>query len=76
MPNRYVYPTSSMSVGYGGGVIQLSPSDVWDADDPFVVARPELFGTDPAPTVVRRTRPAPVEQATANPGQARKTTRG
>jgi len=72
--SRYVYPVSSTAVGYGGGVIQLSPLDVWDADDPFVQARPELF--DSVPRVIRRTGPAPVEQATANPGQVRKTTRG
>jgi hypothetical protein len=71
----YVFPTASVAVGYAGGVIHLSTRDVWAADDPFVRARPELFSDTPTGAVVRRTAPAPVvvEQATAAPGEKRKT---
>lgn len=71
----YVFPVASVAVGYAGGVIHLSTRDVWAADDPFVQARPELFSDTPAVTVVRRTAAAPVvvEQATAAPGEKRKT---
>jgi len=44
---------------------------VWASDDPFVIARPDLF-TD-SPPVIRRTAPAPapVETASKAPGERR-----
>ena len=55
-----------------GTIVRLVANEPWHADDPFVVARPELF-TDTPPhlkgTVPVRRRP--VEQATAAPGERR-----
>lgn len=44
----------------GGGSVFLRPGEVWFADDPFVLARPDLFSA--TPTVVHSTqgRDAPV----------------
>ena len=52
-----------------GRKIRLAEGDVWDADDPFVKAHPELFSVEP--TKVKRTAPTKVEQATAAPGEKR-----
>lgn len=30
-----------------GSTVRMRPNDVWFADDPFVVARPELFSATP-----------------------------
>jgi hypothetical protein len=58
-----------------GEASQLIKDEAWDADDPIVQARPELF--DDEPTVVRgvRKRPEGVEEATAAPGEKRTRTR-
>lgn len=54
-------------------IAQLIKDEAWDADHPIVKERPELF--DDEPTVVRgrfpKPPPAPVEAATANPGEKR-----
>jgi hypothetical protein len=52
----------------------LIQDEAWDADDPIVKARPDLFNDEP--TVVRGVRKAPpaepaVETATAAPGEKR-----
>jgi hypothetical protein len=54
---------------------QLIKDEAWDADDPIVKARPELF--DDEPTIVRgvRKREVPVEAASAAPGEKRTRTR-
>jgi hypothetical protein len=70
----YVYPTSNMVVGYDGGRVHLNTDQVWAGDDPFVKARPELFTSIPA-NVLRTTAPVVIEQATAAPGEVRKTAR-
>ena len=51
-----------------GMKIRLVELEPWDADDPFVKARPDLFSD--APRTVRRTVPAsaPIEAATKAPG--------
>lgn len=51
-----------------GMKIRLVELEPWDANDPFVKARPDLFSD--APRTVRRTvvAPAPVEAATKAPG--------
>ena len=75
------YANSSGGVGdptRPGVIVRIVEGEPWDIDDPFVKARPELF--DDTPKVVRTTRSksavrAPVEQATAAPGETRKTTR-
>jgi hypothetical protein len=49
----------------------LIQDEAWDADDPIVKARPDLFNDEPS--VVRGVRKveAPVETATAAPGEKR-----
>jgi hypothetical protein len=55
----------------------LIQDEAWDADDPIVKARPDLFNDEPS--VVRGVRKAPaeesVETATAAPGEKRTRTR-
>lgn len=55
----------------------LIQDEAWDADDPVVKARPDLFNDEPS--VVRGVRKAPVEDgvetATAAPGEKRTRTR-
>lgn len=66
-----VFATDDCSVRWDGGVVRLSKSQPWDASDPFVRANPGFFSADPS--LVARTRPyrAPVEQASAAPGEKR-----
>ena len=75
-----VMATSTCHVGE---TLMLNEGELWAADDPFVLARPELF-TDDLESVTRRSvKPAkaatpveaPVEQATAAPGEKRQTRR-
>jgi len=60
-----------------GGNVMLRPGDVWFADDPFVLSRPELFSSTPTivhSTTGRQPEPAtPVELVEVSP---RKRTRG
>lgn len=37
-----------------GGTVMMRPGDVWFADDPFVVSRPDLFSA--SPTLVHSTQ--------------------
>lgn len=52
-----------------GMIVRLVEGQAWDADDPFVKARPHLFIFTDAPT--RST----VEKATKVPGEKRETRR-
>lgn len=52
---------------------QLVQDEAWDADDPIVKARPELFNAEPSIVRGTRKREAPVETATAEPGEKRTT---
>lgn len=56
-----------------GTPVRLIAGEAWWADDPFVLAHPELFSS--VPPVIRgttsQTRP-PVETATAVPGMKRR----
>jgi len=54
---------------------QLVQDEAWDADDPIVKARPELFNDEPSIVRGTRKREAPVEVATAAPGEKRTRTR-
>jgi hypothetical protein len=70
-----VYATSTTSIVNAGGVaFTLHKGEVWDADDPLVKQRPEFFTDEP---VIARVSAGegwrPVEQATAAPGERRKT---
>lgn len=68
------FANSTTAVRYGATIVRIAEGDPWYADDPFVIARPELFTDEPVR--VFGTRPAPVEQATARPGERRTTRRG
>ena len=59
-----------------GIIIRVSAGEPWAADDPFVKAKPDLFGM--IPNKIRRTIDAPpvVEQASKAPGAKRTTKRG
>lgn len=68
-----VFASSSLSTGNpaDGVILHIIAGEAWAADDPFVLARPDLF-TD-SPPVIRRTAPAPapIEAATKAPGERR-----
>lgn len=67
---KYVYALSTGTVvnPATGLKVRLTELEPWDATDPFVLARPDLFSE--APRIVRRTVPAsaPIEAATKAPG--------
>lgn len=71
----YVYALSTtIAVTPDGDKVRVHEGEVWAADDPLVKASPKLFGK--TPSKVRRTAPEkeqPVEQATAAPGEKRRT---
>ncbi len=69
-----VYANCNTYVGAPNGSIQqLVLGEPWDANDPLVKARPELFSTQP--TKLRRSYRdlvgSEIEQATAAPGEKR-----
>lgn len=51
----YVYANNDGLVlnEVSGGTVMMRPGEVWIADDPFVLARPELFSE--TPTIVHST---------------------
>ncbi len=58
-----------------GLLLRLNEGEAWASDDPFVVARPELFSQEP--TRVRRTAPeVVVETASKVPGERKAVKRG
>ena len=60
------------SVGWNGQLLALRANSVWPADDPFVKAHPELFADSPEMVETSSgARYAPVEQASAAPGERR-----
>lgn len=72
----YVFAQTSAALQFNGSVIQISPRDVWLADDPLVAKYPWAFADTPLGGVIRHTQSLPVvEQATAAPGETRKTSR-
>ncbi len=81
MSESFVFAGQSCSVvnPASGLKIRLSVGEAWAADDPFVLARPDLFLS--VPFVVRRSEPirlsdSPVESAVAVPGVKRQVKRG
>lgn len=68
------FANSTTSVRFGDAIVRIAEGDPWYEDDPFVIARPELFSDTPGR--VYGTRSAPIEQATARPGERRATRRG
>lgn len=72
MSKEYVYG-SCEAVAYVDGVrVVVHIDQAWDASDPIVKKRPDLFGLDPEDA---RGTVAPVEAATAAPGAKRATRR-
>ena len=68
----YKYANTTGVVYENGKRLALEVDQIWNATDPFVKARPDLFSD--APDFVNSTV-APVEQATAAPGEKRTTKR-
>lgn len=69
---KIVYAQDTLVAGIDDMALVLHAGDVWAADDPLVLSRPELFGPEPPEQTIRRTSPAPVvEQATQAPGERR-----
>lgn len=73
MGENVTFATASCVTEYGGRAVHVNAGEAWAADDPFVKANPAMFGPPPR---LRRTGPAPVEQATRAPGEKRGATRG
>jgi uncharacterized Fe-S cluster protein YjdI len=71
----YAYAKSTTIIAHEGEKVRLYEGEVWSAADPVVKGHPELFADKP--TKLRRTVPeaAPVETATAVPGEKRTTRR-
>ena len=67
----YAAFTASTANPSTGFIVHIVEGEVWAADDPLVLARPDLF-TD-SPPVIRRTAPAPapIETASKAPGERR-----
>jgi hypothetical protein len=59
--SEYVYAASDGLVqnNLNGGTVFLQPGDVWFADDPFVLHRPELFSRTPLRVNSTQGREAP-----------------
>ena len=69
---RIVYARDTLATGTADGLtVSLVAGDPWDAADPLVRQRPELFGPEPPPQSIRRTAAPVIEQATAAPGERR-----
>jgi hypothetical protein len=69
MAEGTVFATRSCATEFDGKAVRVVKGQAWAADDPFVLAKPDLFG--PAPDRVRRTGPPRVETATRAPGEVR-----
>ncbi len=74
----YAFAASTCALRWEGQTVRLVEGEVWDASDPLVKARPDLF-TDAAPRVrnstgkpVKAVRKQVVEQATRAPGEKRR----
>jgi hypothetical protein len=67
------FANTTTSVRFANTVVRLAQDDPWHSDDPFVVARPDLFSDAPSRVFgVKGVTVAPVEQATARPGEKRR----
>lgn len=79
MKVKYATGRSVVTTPDGAQVLILKGTH-WPADDPVVQAHPGLFSDDPRYGLMFTTTPegfdAPVEQATAAPGERRQTRRG
>lgn len=66
---EFVFAANDGQVSWGptGGTVWMRPNDLWWADDPFVVARPDLFSS--TPTFVHSTSNRPHPSATPLPAR-------
>lgn len=75
-----VFAVDTRQVQLGGGAVGMVPKGThWPADDPIVTGNPDLFSPDPRWGMLYSQEPAgydaPIEQATAAPGERRRTAR-
>ncbi len=73
-----VYANTEGVVMWSQGQSPLVLGEVWDSEAPLVLERPDLFSEEPTLVRGRRATPlpsAPVESATARPGEKRSTRR-
>ena len=63
-----VFALRSCLAEHGGAPVHVRRGEAWAADDPFVLANPDMFGP---PDTLRRTGPPRVERATRAPGEVR-----
>jgi hypothetical protein len=69
MAQHVVATLTCVTAGPDGQRVRLTEGVVWQANDPMVLHRPDLFrALDDSPQVGRRS----VEQATAVPGEVRR----
>ena len=71
MSENLVYGLVAAVTYVDGQRVSVVVDEPWDADDPVVKARPDLF--TPAPSKVNKST---VEKATQAPGEKRNTRRG
>lgn len=65
-----VFAATTTVVFHDGGRVRLAEDDPWEAEDPFVKARPELFRDRPRQVFGSRGRV--VETAAVEPGGKRR----
>ena len=68
----FKFAKASAMIGWKGNPISLVEGSIWRADDPFVVAHPDMFSD--TPSVLESSGGVTyrgVEQATAAPGEKR-----
>lgn len=73
MALKFVKQSVSTAISDGGPRVRLTKDDPWRDDDPVVVALPQFFADEPSEvqSSLGRQSTAPVEQATAAPGEKR-----
>jgi hypothetical protein len=74
----YAWAAAECTVHFRGLRIRLERGQAWDASDPLVIERPNLFSVDPpfvCRTGIRGVETAAVESATRAPGEKRGTRR-
>jgi hypothetical protein len=74
MPKTIVFAATDCVVNFDGYPVRLRTNDLWEAADPLVLARPDLFSDEPDARLALRTtsRPVDVEDAMAVPGRRRR----
>lgn len=74
----FKFVKQSVSTLINGQRVRLTLDDPWRDDDPVVKAAPQFFNDEPSnvqTSLGRQSTEAPVEQATAAPGERRATKR-